>query len=476
MISSYIKDPRTIILTVVPATVDISTSEAIKIAQEYDEKGIRTVGVLTKVDLMDRGTNASQVLKNKSQVKLDLGIIAVKNRSKQDLDNHMSLNECRKEEKKFFEEHPVYKTMKNLCGSENLSELLSKILCKRIKEELPTIKQELDERLADVKQKLNDLGNNIPETPIEQQRLMFREIENFSTELRLSLDGEKYSQFQNLGNPSNELYKLIYKYGETVRKTAPNYFSEDYRKKIREALDGSRGKELVGFLSFRVFTRIIYEQLKELEEPSYELLDDMTNYVEKLMNLIAENLLSRYPNLLSELKSIFSFFIEEKKKITFQMVKDEIIKEKFIFTNNHYYMDTLNKARAKEVQELQESVLGTSVIENFEDFTNDIQQKISRKLSVDNHEQEITDMICRIRAYYKVVLKRIMDRVPQTIHYYLIHGIYQDVQWKLQPVLEKSSELLKENESSSNLRKKLNEEKQTLEKAKQIMKKMSLYV
>jgi hypothetical protein len=140
-------------------------------------------------------------------------------------------------------------------------------------------------------------------------------------------------------------------------------------------------------------------------------------------------------------------------------------------------MDTLNKVRAKEISEIQESILGTSFVDNFDDFTKEIQTKISKKLSVDNHEQEVTDMICRLKAYYKVVMKRLMDRVPQTIHYYLVHGIHEDIQWKLQPLMnaEKCSELLKENVLIEDTRTKLMEEKSTLEKAKQIIKKMSYF-
>lgn len=51
----YIEDPRTIILCVVMASVDISTSDSIKIAKQYDPKGERTLCALTKVDLISQG-------------------------------------------------------------------------------------------------------------------------------------------------------------------------------------------------------------------------------------------------------------------------------------------------------------------------------------------------------------------------------------------------------------------------------------
>jgi len=76
----YVSDPRTIILCVVPANADISTSEAIQMAKKVDNAGIRTIGVLTKIDIMDRGTSAKNLILGK-EVPLRLGYVAVKNRS-----------------------------------------------------------------------------------------------------------------------------------------------------------------------------------------------------------------------------------------------------------------------------------------------------------------------------------------------------------------------------------------------------------
>lgn len=59
------KDPRTIILAVIPANVDLSTSHALAMAKRWDPTGERTIGVITKIDLMDKGTDAVKVLSNK---------------------------------------------------------------------------------------------------------------------------------------------------------------------------------------------------------------------------------------------------------------------------------------------------------------------------------------------------------------------------------------------------------------------------
>lgn len=62
MANRYVSDPRTIILCVIPANQDMTTSDGLQMARELDPKGLRTLGVITKIDIMDKGTNAKRML------------------------------------------------------------------------------------------------------------------------------------------------------------------------------------------------------------------------------------------------------------------------------------------------------------------------------------------------------------------------------------------------------------------------------
>ena len=53
MAKRYCEDPLTIILCVIAGISDIATSDGLKMAKELDTKGERTIGVLTKLDIMD---------------------------------------------------------------------------------------------------------------------------------------------------------------------------------------------------------------------------------------------------------------------------------------------------------------------------------------------------------------------------------------------------------------------------------------
>ncbi len=77
---SYCKDPKTIILCVIPANQDLSTSDGLKLAREWDKNGERTIGVITKIDIMDKGTSARKMLMNE-EIHLKLGYIGIVNRA-----------------------------------------------------------------------------------------------------------------------------------------------------------------------------------------------------------------------------------------------------------------------------------------------------------------------------------------------------------------------------------------------------------
>ena len=65
MATRYVSDSRTIILCVLPANADMTTSDGLQMAREMDPKGIRTIGVITKIDIMDKGTSAKRMIEGK---------------------------------------------------------------------------------------------------------------------------------------------------------------------------------------------------------------------------------------------------------------------------------------------------------------------------------------------------------------------------------------------------------------------------
>lgn len=80
LIMTYIRPDNALILALTPANTDLANSDALQLAREVDPKGDRTIGVITKIDLMDEGTDAIEVLQGKLYP-LKLGYFGVKCRS-----------------------------------------------------------------------------------------------------------------------------------------------------------------------------------------------------------------------------------------------------------------------------------------------------------------------------------------------------------------------------------------------------------
>jgi len=126
LITEYIAKPNSIVLAVSPANVDLVNSEALKLARQVDPQGKRTIGVLTKLDLMDHGTNALEILSGRVYP-LKLGFIGVVNRSQHDIQENKSLAEALKAEQEFFRLHPAYRNMAHRCGTQFLAKSLNSV-------------------------------------------------------------------------------------------------------------------------------------------------------------------------------------------------------------------------------------------------------------------------------------------------------------------------------------------------------------
>jgi len=131
-------------------------------ARKVDEKGHRTIGVITKLDIMDAGTNARNMLEGRD-VKLRLGFVGIKNRSQKDIIDMVPVKKALAIEKEWFDNHPTYRDMPpGFLGIGNLTKKLTKILFTHIKVNLPTITQEIKEKIRATESDLRDLGNPMP--------------------------------------------------------------------------------------------------------------------------------------------------------------------------------------------------------------------------------------------------------------------------------------------------------------------------
>lgn len=123
---------RSVILAISPANVDLANSESLKLARAVDPQGRRTIGVLTKLDLMDAGTNALDILTGRVYP-LKLGFIGVVGRSQQDINAQKPMEDQIRTEEEFFRNHPGYRNIAHRCGTKFLAKTLNQVcVCGRL--------------------------------------------------------------------------------------------------------------------------------------------------------------------------------------------------------------------------------------------------------------------------------------------------------------------------------------------------------
>ncbi|KAJ1559258.1 vacuolar protein sorting-associated protein 1, partial [Cladochytrium tenue] len=159
MIMKYITKNNALVVAVTSANMDIANSDGLKMAREVDPEGLRTIGVLTKIDLMDQGTDVVDILANRV-IPLRLGYVPVVNRGQRDIDNKKSITAGFEAEKTFFENHPSYSRKAQYCGTPYLTRKLTLILMHTIRITLPNIKAKISDNLAKYQQELLQLGDS----------------------------------------------------------------------------------------------------------------------------------------------------------------------------------------------------------------------------------------------------------------------------------------------------------------------------
>jgi len=158
MCMEFIGNPNSIVLAVTSANTDLANSDALKMAREVDPEGQRTIGVLTKLDLMDDGTDAMDMLQGRV-IPLKRGFVGVVNRSQADINANLSIRESLAKEQNFFKNHAAYRGMASRMGTAYLSKTLNTILMHHIRDCLPEIKSKISSMVGDLDHELGEMGS-----------------------------------------------------------------------------------------------------------------------------------------------------------------------------------------------------------------------------------------------------------------------------------------------------------------------------
>lgn len=173
MIMQFIRKETCLILAVTPANTDLANSDALKLAKEVDLQGVRTIGVITKLDLMDEGTDARDILENKL-LPLRRGYIGVINRSQKDIEGRKDISAALAAERKFFLSHPGYRHIADKCGTPYLQKTLNQQLTNHIRDTLPALRDRLQKQMLALEKDVEQYKYFQPNDPSIKTKAMLQ--------------------------------------------------------------------------------------------------------------------------------------------------------------------------------------------------------------------------------------------------------------------------------------------------------------
>ncbi|KAB5523371.1 hypothetical protein PHYPO_G00151780 [Pangasianodon hypophthalmus] len=311
LIWKYIEKDQTINLVVVPCNVDIATTEALKMAQEVDPEGKRTLAILTKPDLIDRGTekNILDIVRNQV-IPLSKGYVIVKCRGQKQIDDKISLSEATGVEREFFRRHEFFSCL--LYEEKATIQSLATKLTQNLVDHIKTLT------------KFNDKINRLASGEVVNNDNLFVLLRSEFKKWKDHLDNTKGSFHKTVQDVVNE-YDLMH-----------------------------RGRELPGFSDYKVFEMVVQKLVIQLTGTAIDTLRVIRDTIQKQFSDVSKTCFLNYPFLQCVATNKIDNIQSKQEAKVEQRIMEQFEMEQLVYTQDGIYFKTLNVTHSAEGQKASE--------------------------------------------------------------------------------------------------------------------------
>ncbi|KAF7690928.1 hypothetical protein HF521_011225 [Silurus meridionalis] len=324
MLLQFITNDSCLILAVTPANTDLANSDTLKIAKEVDPQGLRTIGVITKLDLMDEETDAQDILDNKL-LPLRRGYIGVVNCCQKDIDCRKDIRVTLAAERKFFLSHPAYRHMAEKMGTRHLQKTLNQQLTNHIQDTLPGLRSKLQSQLLSLEKQLEEYKNFRPDDPTYKTKALLQMVQQFGVDFEKCFEGPLSG-----GARINRIFHERFPF--ELNKIV--FDEKELRREISHAIKNIHGVRSVLFSPDPAFKVIVKKQIIKLKKPCLQCIDLV---IQELINTVRQcsNKLNSYPRLREETERIVTTYVKEQEGKTKSQVLLLIDIELSYINTNH---------------------------------------------------------------------------------------------------------------------------------------------
>ncbi|XP_078812431.1 dynamin-1a isoform X5 [Oryzias latipes] len=332
MLLQFVTKENCLMLAVSPANSDLANSDALKIAKEVDPQGLRTIGVITKLDLMDEGTDAKDILENKL-LPLRRGYIGVVNRSQKDIDGKKDINAAIAAERKFFLSHPAYRHLADRMGTPYLQKVLNEQLTNHIRDTLPALRSKLQSQLLSIEKEVEEYKNFRPDDPSRKTKVLLQMVQQFSVDFDKCIEGsgDKIDTAELSGGAKiNRIFHERFPF-ELVKM---EFNEKELRKEISYAIKNIHGIRTGLFTPDMAFETIVKRQIGKIKEPCTKCVDMVISELVSTVRQCTKKL-AQYPLLREEMERIVTQHIRDRERDTKEQVLLLIDIELSYMNTNH---------------------------------------------------------------------------------------------------------------------------------------------
>ena len=444
IVLDFISNSNSIILAITPSNIDISNSDSLKIAREVDPYFTRTLGVISKVDLVENYKEFVNIIKN-NVYPLKYGYIGVTCRTSKENLNNKSLDNQIQDEEEIYKEIDDYNDILNNLGIKNLTIKLKDLLTEKIKLSIPTIKENLNNIIFKKQKELKELGDEIilEDNEISMNTFLLSSVFKFTSKYKEFLNGDIINSNLNKTYIGAAKISKIFnqKFINEILSIDPLENLKD--EEILIVIKNTNGLRPSLFVPEVAFEILVKQQIKKLEEPGLLCIKKVYDELINTINSISLPEIIRFKKLDNKIKELLIGIIDKCIPEVNEMIKN-LIKIELAYINSSH-PDFLNNK-----DELNKN----------EDNNNNIDKNYRNNLNFNERElMEISIVKNLIVSYFNIVKKNYCDFVPKTIMCFLVNKTKdiseQEIIAQLYKTKEDIKSLLKEDEDISQRRKEL---------------------
>lgn len=345
-------------------------------AAEVDPDGKRTVGVVTKIDLVPSSdTTVADRLKGqgKNAWKYKLGTVAMRNRMEEEKD--LAPEQVTEKEQAVFSAHPSLAQLSkherdDMLGAGALVRKLLAIQSEAVRAAVPKLYKDMEALLQSKESALRKIPPAC-ESPNQSLREYMSKLQSLSNTL-IELHRAEHSTVNGLaeGVTSSEantkgadsasvrtdqlsaakalhmhprLQELFHKYGKRIRTNSQDIFSPAFRDRGKEEMAEASGHTLAEQPNASVFRFFVEQQAQALRTPALELAHSVHEYMAELVLTLTHNVFGAFPSLQQQQQEAAMTLLGRSLQRVLAHIEEQVQLESTEFTLNHYYSDTKKK-------------------------------------------------------------------------------------------------------------------------------------